>query len=156
MFTYPEVGATRDGDPPAGYRHLRRRTRLNGVPYTVAAEALMTWRGHTRLGLRPLTTAPRVAPGVTVTARLGPLAAPCRVIWVVEEATRTGFGYGTLHGHPVSGEESFLLELGDDGALWFTVTSFSRPHAWYARLAGPILPLLQHTFARLYGRGLHE
>jgi uncharacterized protein (UPF0548 family) len=154
VFTYPEVGATLGGELPAGYRHLRYRTSLRHRSLPEAAEALMTWRGHARLGLRPLASAPRAAPGVTLIARVGPLRATCEVIWVIEEERRAGFGYGTSPGHPVTGEESFMLELDGDGALWFTITSFSRPQLWYARLAGPALPLLQHGFARLYGRGL--
>ncbi|WP_347568510.1 DUF1990 family protein [Kitasatospora aureofaciens] len=33
-------------------------------------------------------------------------------------------------------------------------TAFSRPIAWWARLAGPLFPLLQRAFARRCGRVL--
>ncbi|SIP67631.1 hypothetical protein BN9982_740001 [Mycobacterium tuberculosis] len=33
------------------------------------------------------------------------LRAPCRVVYVIDEPDVRGFGYGTLPGHPVSGEE---------------------------------------------------
>ncbi len=62
---------------------------------------------------------------------------PCRVVAVVDEARRRGFSYGTLPGHPESGEEQFVLEQRDDGRIDFTITAFSRPATLLARLAGP-------------------
>jgi len=43
---------------------------------------------------------------------LGPLSLriPCRVLEVVDEPERQGLGYGTLPGHPETGQESSLLE----------------------------------------------
>ena len=40
-----------------------------------------------------------------------PRRIPARVVYVVDEPARRGFAYGTLHGHPESGEEAFLVEL---------------------------------------------
>ena len=40
---------------------------------------------------------------------LGPVTAPCRVVYVVDEPDRRGFAYGTLTGHPESGEELFTV-----------------------------------------------
>jgi uncharacterized protein (UPF0548 family) len=36
------------------------------------------------------------------------------VVWTVDEPNRIGFGYGTLQGHPESGEESFVVSREDD------------------------------------------
>jgi len=69
------------------------------------------------------------------------------VAWV----TPAGFGYETLEGHPLSGEEAFLLETDDEGRLWFVNRSISRPvGAW--RLVAPLLRLAQAFFVRRYGR----
>ncbi|MFC4592104.1 DUF1990 family protein [Sphaerisporangium corydalis] len=154
-LTYPEAGATRTGDLPAGYGHLRRRFELgDGASLGRAADALLTWRVHAGVGLSPRATAPRAAPGVIVVSRLGigpvSLAAPCRVIWTVEEDRRAGFAYGTLQGHPESGEEAFLLEVADDGSLSFTISAFTRPGRWYTRLAWPPAVLAQRFFAGAY------
>ncbi|GAA4563966.1 DUF1990 family protein [Planotetraspora kaengkrachanensis] len=160
-LTYEEAGATGSADLPDGYRHLRRRYDLGAaVRFRDAAEALLTWRMHSALGLRPLATAPRAAPGVVVVSRLGPgplaLKAPCRVVWVVDEDRRAGFAYGTLPGHPESGEESFLLDVADDGSLSFTISAFTRPGRWYTRLAGPVTAMAQRAFADRYAAALRH
>lgn len=151
-FSYPEVGATRDGRLPAGYRHLTHRSRLPAGALRASAEAVLTWRMHRGTGIRVEVSAARAAVGVAVTSRLGlgPVAvsAPCRVVWTVDEPDRVGFGYGTLPGHPARGEESFVVSRDADQTVWFTVTSFSRPAGWYARAAGPVVPLLQRVYAR--------
>ncbi|MFE3453801.1 DUF1990 family protein [Nonomuraea sp. NPDC059194] len=152
-FTYPDVGATLTGELPDGYHHLRH-SRVLRTPFEVAAEALMTWHPQRRLGLRPRASAPRAAPGVELTVRLAVLNAPCRVVWVVEEADRVGWAYGTLPGHPESGEESFLLERLPDGRARVTVTVFSRPATLLTRLGGPLVTLIQRVFLRLYARTL--
>ncbi len=69
--------------------------------------------------------------------RLG-LCAPVRVVDVVDEPTRRGFAYGTLPGHPESGEESFVVELGETGDVTLTITAVSRPASRLARLAGQV------------------
>ncbi|MGW4475861.1 DUF1990 family protein [Nonomuraea sp. NPDC004354] len=152
-FTYPDVGATLTGELPAGYRHLRH-SRVLRAPFEVAAEALMTWQPHRRLGLRPRVSAPRAAPGVEITVRLAVLHAPCRVVWTIEEPDRAGWAYGTLPGHPASGEESFLLERLPGGGAKVTITAFSRPASPLARLGGPLVPAAQRAFLRLYARTL--
>jgi uncharacterized protein (UPF0548 family) len=159
-LTYPEVGATRDGPLPPGYRHLRHTARLGRVDLAVAADAVLTFRMHRATGVRIDASAPRAAPGVEVTSRLGigPLRipAPCRVVWAVSDMAEAGFGYGTLPGHPARGEESFVVHRDGTGEVWFTVTSFSRPARWYLAAAGPVAPLLQSAYARLLGRTLRR
>jgi uncharacterized protein (UPF0548 family) len=139
---YPEVGATRSGPLPAGYRHLERATVLD-APLARPAEILMTWGLHERCGLHPAATAPRAAVGVDVTLRFaGVLRIPCRVVWAEETPEFAGFGYGSLPGHPERGEAAFLLEaLGD--RTRFTVRSFSVPGTFASRLAAPAARLLQ-------------
>lgn len=67
---------------------------------------------------------------------VGPLALriPCRVIYVIDEPERSGFAYGTLPGHPESGEELFLLQWHEDGQIAFTITAFSKGGSLPARL----------------------
>jgi uncharacterized protein (UPF0548 family) len=160
-LTYEEAGATRTGELPSGYHHLRRRYDMGEATFfRGAAEALLTWRMHAAVGLRPQATAPKAAPGVVVVNRLGPgplaLKAPCRIIWAIEEGRRAGFAYGTLSGHPESGEESFLLDVADDGSLSFTVNAFTRPGRWYTRLAGPLTGMAQALFADRYAAALRH
>ncbi|MEU4688285.1 DUF1990 domain-containing protein [Actinoplanes sp. NPDC023714] len=153
-LTYSHVGATRDGSLPDGYRHLRYRVRI-GVGEAVlgrAAEAILTFRMHRAIGTRIITSGDRAAPGVDLTVGIGPLRAPCEVVW----ASPHGFAYGTKEGHPASGEEAFRVELDDAGQVWFTVTAFSRPAGALMRAAGPVGVLFQHLYARLCGRALRR
>ncbi|HEY8471546.1 MAG TPA: DUF1990 domain-containing protein [Natronosporangium sp.] len=150
-FSYPEVGATRDGALPPGYRHLRYRTRLRSDSFRAAGEAVLTWRLHRRVGIPFQTVADRAAPGVRVASGLAWLSAPCEIVWTVDDDGRIGFGYGTLAGHPVAGEESFVVSRDEAGEVWFTLTSFSRPARWYTKVAGPLVPVLQRAYARRCG-----
>jgi uncharacterized protein (UPF0548 family) len=153
-FNYEPVGRTRDGEFPPGFHRLRYETRLGGEEaFAKAAEGLMTWR--MQRGLRIQASTPRVAPGTDSLGRMGPLVVPCRVVWTVEEPDRIGFAYGTLSGHPEAGEESFLVTR-RDGASFFTVTAYSRPATWFARLGGPLTRVAQHAFVRWYARTLRR
>lgn len=151
-LTYAEVGATRTGDVPDGYTGLRLRRRVGDATCFEEAGAFVMSLGMQRgAGLRVPDTV--VAPGADVTMRLGPgrlhLAVPTRVVYVIDEPRRTGFAYGTLDGHPESGEELFLVER-DDLATYAEVRAFSRPGRWFTRLAGPLARYAQAAFARRY------
>ncbi|WP_229069681.1 DUF1990 family protein [Actinoplanes sp. DH11] len=157
-LTYPHVGVTRTGPLPAGYRHLRYRTRIGSGTDTFsrAGEAILTFGMHRATGARITADAGRATPGVQVTVGLGPLRAPCEVVWITEDQRRAGFGYGTRPGHPASGEEAFVAELDDTGDVWFTVTAFSRPAGVLMRLGGPVAVLFQHLYARRCGSVLRR
>ncbi|MEO3973772.1 DUF1990 domain-containing protein [Streptomyces sp. CAU 1734] len=157
-LSYPEVGATRHGPMPGGYRHLHHTTRVGRgrAGFEAAAAAVTGWRMHRESGARLRATGPRAEPGVLVevSAGLGRLrvGGRCEVVWTAREAQLAGFAYGTLPGHPECGEESFTVSLREDGSVWFTVMAFSRPDRWYTRLAGPLVPPLQRAYARRLGR----
>lgn len=152
-FSYPEVGATREQALPDGYHHVTHRIRLD-IPFALAAETVLSWEMHRRCGLRPKASAPRAAEGVEVVCRFGPLSVPCRVVWAVEGPKRAGFAYGTLPGHPECGEESFVVEVADDGSVWFEVRAFSRPGRWFTRLAGPLGRWVQQWMTRRYAKAV--
>ena len=103
--TYPEVGATA-GDLPDGYRPVVRRAALGHGQATFqrCATALMTWEVHRASGIEVWASHSPAQPGTMVSQRLGlgPLGivAPCKVVYVVEEADRRGFAYGTCPGIP--------------------------------------------------------
>ncbi|MFJ8042380.1 DUF1990 family protein [Kitasatospora sp. NPDC096147] len=162
-FNHPEVGAVARPDRlPAGYHHLRHRALIgHGRSVLEAAgETVLGWRMHRGAGIRVDPGTPPAEAGVRVVCRIGagPLrvTAPAEVLWAVREPDRIGFAYGTLTGHPEAGEESFVLTLGPDGAVWLTITAFSRPGRWYTRLAGPVVPLLQRVAARRYAQAVRR
>jgi uncharacterized protein (UPF0548 family) len=160
-LTYREVGATRDGFGPRGYRHVRERLLIghSTADFAAAAAGLRDWRMFRAAGLRVRTTAAHVEHGAEVRNGLGVgrvrLWVPCRVVWVRDEPGRFGFGIGTLAGHPESGEEAFEVSL-TDGEVWFEVRAFSRPARWYARIGGPFTRALQSWVTGRYLRGLRR
>ena len=147
-LTYPEVGAT-SGALPAGYQHLLRHRRLGSgeACFDAAVEHLMTWGMHRGAGLTVDATGARARVGTDVLVGIGwrrlRLMAPCRVVHVVDEPGRQGFAYGTLSGHPESGEEQFVVTRDADGAVHVDITAFSRPGRWWVRLTGPFGRRLQ-------------
>ena len=72
---------------------------------------------------------------------------PCRLIYVVREPDRYGFGFGTLPGHAESGEERFLLRL-EGEQVHYEVQAFSRPVGCLPRLGAPITRSFQLRFQR--------
>src|SRR5690349_9933110 len=84
-LTYAPVGATRTGDLPPGFRHLRHRVFLGSGEelYRRAGQAVLDFRMHRATGARITASAARATPGERVTVGLGPLKAPCEIIWAV-------------------------------------------------------------------------
>ena len=82
------------------------------------------------------------------------IRAPVRVIYVVDEPNRRGFAYGTIAGHPEDGEERFVVERRDDGSVWLTVSSFSRPSTKLWWMVYPVLRLQQELYTARYLRSL--
>jgi uncharacterized protein (UPF0548 family) len=156
-YTYREVGQSQYV-LPAGYSTLTRSTVLKTGDLDAAGAALFGWEVQLRSGIRVEASAIRVAPGAVVVMRVGlgrlSVLAPCRVVYVIEEPDRRGFGYGTLPGHPESGEESFLLERLGNGEVVFTITAFSRPASTLAKLSGPASRAVQRAMTARYLRAL--
>ncbi|MDH6678864.1 uncharacterized protein (UPF0548 family) [Rhodococcus sp. LBL1] len=156
-LTYREVGATA-GELPAGYRHIRESISLGRGEDTflAASDALMRWDVHRRAGLRVAVETPTAAPGTTIELRWLGFTIPCRVIYVLDEPDRRGFAYGTLSGHPESGEERFCVERAPDGSVRATITAFSRPGRWFTRLGDPAARAVQRYLTRRYLRAFAD
>jgi uncharacterized protein (UPF0548 family) len=161
-LTYREQGATRDDPLPAGYRHVQRRERLGDgeATFVRAAEVLFGWQMHRGAGLAVLNAPPQPTVGAAVVTRLGPpvlgMIVPCRIVYVVDEARRRGFAYGTLPGHPESGEEAFVVEWAADDGVYLTIRAFSRPATVLAKLGGPLETLVQTIMTNRYVRALQR
>ncbi|WP_405139152.1 DUF1990 family protein [Nocardia sp. NBC_01388] len=155
-FTYADAGATR-GEFPPGYHHFRIRRRIGSgrALFEEAGIQILAYRMQRGTGIFERATTPNAEPGTELTVRLGlgpfGISAPCRVVYVLDEPNRRGFAYGTLPGHPESGEELFAVEYDPaDESVHGIVAAFSRPGAWYTRLGGPVVRLIQHWFATRY------
>lgn len=127
---------------PSGLRGSERSVAVPPVARPAVAALVSSWEFKRRAGFE--VPGDRPAPGVegTLAKRLLGIrfAEPVRVVW----AEASGFGYETRPGHPIYGEESFVL--GDDGV--FTARSVSRPSTGTWRLLTPVLRMLQH---RVFG-----
>ena len=154
-LTYDEVGATARQPLPDGYHHVRVSRSLGVVDLDEVAEILMTWKVQERAGARRVAGAERVALGVDVTFRFLLQTIPCRVVEVVDEPDRRGLAYGTLPGHPETGEERFVVERDPaSGEVTATITAFSNPALWRTRLAGPVGRVLQRAMTHRYLKAL--
>jgi uncharacterized protein (UPF0548 family) len=170
-LTYPDPGATRPGDerwmPPLGgaYRSFERTVPLGrgAAVWESASSALMTWGVKTRSGFRVETVsgnrrqlAVQEGAEYRLTALLGPVRVrePVRVVAVVALPDRRGFAYGTLDGHPVSGEEAFVLHRSLGGEVALTLRSLTGPGRGGWRLAFPLALVAQRWYRRRYSRAL--
>lgn len=99
-----------------------------------------------------------VRPGDTAVMFFGwgrlSLRIPVRVVYLIDEPTRRGFAYGTLPGHPESGEEAFIVELRGDDSVWLTIRAVSRPAHPALWLVYPVLRLMQAIFTSRYEHAL--
>jgi uncharacterized protein (UPF0548 family) len=155
-LTYPEVGATA-GTPPPNYGHLHGSAVIGHgrQRFEQAAASVMRWGMLRGAGVRVEATTEVAAVGSEVLVGLGPLRAPCRVVYVVDEPDRRGFAYGTLPGHPEIGEELFSVRYDPASeAVYAEVTAFSRHGTWWSRLAGPVTSLAQRVISRRYLRAV--
>jgi uncharacterized protein (UPF0548 family) len=173
-FNYTVIGSTRYDETPTGYHRLEHKTRIGegDEVFRRAGEALLHWRMHRAAGLPMKATDSPAVIGANVLGRLGAgilagqvlkasalgmlgLPVPCRVVWTVDEPDRIGFAYGTLQGHPASGEESFVVTREPDG-IYFTIRAYSRAATWYTRLGGPAGRKAQQYTARRYANALRR
>lgn len=163
-FTYPDVGATalpRHDEPP-GYHHVERTEVIGhgAAFFASASDVLMSWDMHRRAGLHVTASAACAEPDAVVVMRLGVgslgVVVPCRVVYVVNDERRIGFAYGTLPGHPESGEEAFVVELLADDHVQLHITAFSRPARWFSKFGGPVGRRAQTLFTDRYVKALRR
>lgn len=131
---------------PAGLRGAETSIAVPPTARDAVAALISSWEFKRRAGFEtPGGTPAAEAEGILATRLLGiRFAEPVRVVW----ADATGFGYETRPGHPLYGEESFVL---DDRGV-FTARSISRPATWFWRLGTPALRMLQRSVFRRYIR----
>jgi uncharacterized protein (UPF0548 family) len=151
-FTYTDIGAT-SGRLPDAYHHVTESARIGTgrARFDEAADRVMRW-GMLRGAGAQVTPSTEVAQaGSVVVVGLGPVHAPCRVVYVIDEENRRGFAYGTLPGHPESGEELFAVRYDPaDDAVFAEIVAFSRHATWCSKAGGPITSMLQRIMTKRY------
>lgn len=154
-LTYPEQGCSRNRQAPPGFRALSGAAVLPaGSELDTAADQLLRWQVQRRAGFQVAVSAPRIETGAValLSAGIGPLAirSPVRVVYVIDEPDRRGFAYGTLAGHPESGEEAFVLQRDPAGQITFSLSAYSRPGTWWSRALHPAVTAAQHLITSRY------
>jgi uncharacterized protein (UPF0548 family) len=140
---------------PAGYR----RSEVSAVVghgddvWLGAISDVMAWRVKTRSGFRVRPDAPATV-GARPTITILGVREPVEVVEVVALPDRVGFAYRTLPGHPITGEEAFIVSRNMD-AVVLTIRSLSAPAPglpW--RALWPALRVAQAVARRRYLRAL--
>ncbi|NKG22520.1 DUF1990 family protein [Paeniglutamicibacter terrestris] len=147
--------------PPTGneYRRSEVSAQIGSgqLFWERASTRVLEWGVKTASGFSVSSSA-AVTPGdrIEVTAELFGLRIlePVEVVVVVKEVDRVGFSYRTLPGHPVSGEEAFIVSRHGD-AVHITIRSLTRAapqQPW--RALYPLLLIVQQIVRRRYLRAL--
>ena len=157
-FTYGEVGLSASEERwPCGFDHDRNRILLGkGADiFQRARRALSDWRHFPSAWTMIFPTETPIARGNTIAVLIRALGVwwwnSARIVYTIDEiglTPRFGFAYGTLPAHAEHGEEQFLVEMDAQQNVWYSIRSFSRPRLWAARLAYPVVRLLQRRFVR--------
>ena len=157
LFSYPEVGATRQ-KPPLGYTVDHNRTKLgNGNRTFLSAKSLIrNWTMFEIPWLVLYRDGKEIESGmpVVILIRVGFLWVlnACKVVYIIEEngaVERFGFAYGTLSDHAEMGEERFMVEWDrTDDSVWYDILAFSKPNEILPLIAYPFTRQLQKRFAR--------
>ncbi|MBM3814264.1 MAG: DUF1990 domain-containing protein [Acidimicrobiia bacterium] len=156
-FSYAEVGATRNEEAPKGYAVARERIQLGEgeQAWEKARWAVTHWKMFQLDWVKVCWSYQRIEPGSVVGVLVFSYwlwsLNPAKIVYVVDEeepVRRYGFGYGTLEGHMAQGEEQFLIEMLEDGTVWYELYSFSKPRHKLARWFSPLAKRVQRRFAR--------
>ncbi|MBT8492913.1 MAG: DUF1990 domain-containing protein [Deltaproteobacteria bacterium] len=163
-FNYPSVGATRDLDASADGRMLgdynvdaaRVTVGRGSEAFARATEAIKRWKMFELGWVQLCWPDTRICTGsaVAILARVarGWLLNASRIAYTIEETgsrDRYGFGYGTLPGHLLRGEEKFMVTWDrESNQVDFELIAMSRPGQLFSWLSYPLVRRLQRRFRR--------
>lgn len=146
-LNYEGIGSTEHGPPLARPDCLVTHAFVGEglATYHRVVQGMLTWQLQKRAGLRVRAESDVVVPGTRVVSGFGVgpfrLNAPCEVVWVRRPVPggapqSAGFGYGTLPGHPVRGEEAFVVSIDARGQVDLQITAFGGPSNWFYAAGG--------------------
>lgn len=165
--SYDVVGATAPADepwlPPDGWRAYEHTVRLGSGDdfWNAASSAVLAWGVKTRSGF---TVDPALEDGRAarqgerywLVAGIGPVRVrePVEIVATISTHDRAALTYGTLDGHPVSGEEAFIVHRDSNGDVSLTLRSLTRAGRGPWRLLFPLILIAQRVYRRRYLRAL--
>jgi uncharacterized protein (UPF0548 family) len=161
--SYGVVGATApDAEtwrPPDGWRAYDHTVRLGtGADlWNEVSAVILSWGIKTRSGfaVEPRLESGRVAhrgERYWLVARVGParVREPVEIVATIVTDHRVALAYGTLEGHPVTGEEAFIVHRDDEGNVSLTLRSLTRSGRGRWRGLFPLVLVAQHFYRRRY------
>lgn len=158
-MTMPEAPVWGASDPAYRRSEVSAVVGQGDADWTRIVPELLRWRVKTRSGF-DVDAPGAVEPGQRLRIRARALGVtvvePVEVVSVVQGPDRAGFCYRTLPGHPVDGEEAFVVQRDPaTGSIVLTVRSLTRPapqQPW--RALHPLLRIAQRIARRRYLRAL--
>jgi uncharacterized protein (UPF0548 family) len=163
-LSYHPIGII--GNPPEGYDLDETFVGLGHgeAVFERAKAALAAWRHFDFNWVEVFPGAPSLAPGTDIAVLIHHLGFWSlnggRVLYGVGDRLHGptfGFAYGTLSNHAERGEEVFEVSLRPEtGEVVYRVRAASRPRAVLARVAYPVVRLLQARFRRESGEAMRR
>ena len=153
-FTYPTVGATKNGEPPKDYDLDDNKVYLGHGQkvFTSAVNALNQWQHFppSWTEVQAPEHPPFEAQTVAVLFKVLGLwwLNSARIVYVLHETNKYGFAYGTLPGHIECGEEVFYVEMHPDESVYYHIKAFSKPNRWFVKLGYPLARHWQRQFVK--------
>lgn len=152
-FSYPEVGASRGENLP-GYDNDHQSIYIGegAVVWSAAKAILNSWAHFPDSWTKAIPEEKPLDVGQNIAVLFRLLGVwftnSARIVYVLDEADRYGFAYGTLPAHVEQGEECFWIERATDGKIYYHIGAFSKPRFWLARLGYPLARRYQRKFVR--------
>ncbi|MDN4645604.1 DUF1990 family protein [Arthrobacter sp. PsM3] len=166
-LNYNGIGSTEHGPPPGGADCQVTHAHVGeGVAaYRRVAQGMLAWQLQRRAGLTVRAESEVVVPGARVVSGFGVgpfrVHAPCEVVWVRRPVPggapqSAGFGYGTLPGHPVRGEEAFEVFIDAGGRVTIRITAFGVPSNWFYAAGGVLTRRARRHITSRYIKSAQE
>ena len=153
-FSYEDVGLSLSGSP-VGYNvdHNRICIGKGEIDFLAAKDAIRSWKMFDFPWVELCWSDTPIDKGQAVAIVVNHFGfwsmSAARIVYLIDEASRFGFAYGTLAEHIESGEERFSVELDrETGDVCYDIFAFSKPNHVLAKLGYPISRMLQKRFAQ--------
>lgn len=116
--------------------------------FQTAVHRLFSWKAHQHAGIT-VTESDSI-----VELKFWGIRSYCRILKSHQGSRRAILIYGTLEKHVERGEEAFEIRMADNGQVTAHIVAFSKPAKWWAKLANPVVRLVQLRITDKYLEGL--
>lgn len=160
-LSYEEVGATKLA-LPKGYT-IDRYSLILGKGSEIFNKSIKGYKDGVSHRGAGLTITPKdfqfiEGASALFSMKIGPftLVFPDRIVYMSQTENEFKCAYGTIEGHPESGEELFSITLKENEDVVFEIICFSKIVAPLARLGYPVSRFLQKRMTNIYLMSLKD